>query len=325
MNLRELGDQVLLDRLAELVRQERENTAEVIAHLAEADSRGLAEERGYPSLFVYCLKVLGYSAPCAFHRIRAARAVQKNPKLLELLRSGELHLRAIVLLHPHLQADNAKKLVEQAIGKSERELEALLAPLSPKPESRDTIRIIAVQPKSAEDMPLFHTASPQPSAIPAPETRVRVSFFANTHLLGLLDRAKELLRHKHPGGRLEAVFEEALKALLERRDPNLWAPPKRRGASATRKIPRWVRHEVWKRDAGRCVYEAEDGRRCQGKKKRAFSPLAQRHLLTWAGPESLGPWSLPPSLPPRSRSGRREPPTRRRRRGRYRRGYRRLP
>lgn len=46
MNLRHLDDGALLESLAKLVRQEREDTAEIVAHLAEGDSRNLAEERG---------------------------------------------------------------------------------------------------------------------------------------------------------------------------------------------------------------------------------------------------------------------------------------
>src|SRR5688500_9870645 len=102
MKLETLATDDLLNRLKALSRQEHENTGLVVEHLAEMDRRDLARELGYASLFEYCTKELGYSEPSAYHRIRAARAIKKKPELLALLRIGELHLEAIVLLHPHL-------------------------------------------------------------------------------------------------------------------------------------------------------------------------------------------------------------------------------
>lgn len=158
-----LADDALLNRLQTLVRQEREDTAGVVAHLREVDRRDLVRGRGYPSLFEYCVKELKYSEPSAYLRIRAARSIKKKPHLLALLQKGDLHLWAIVLLHPYLDSQRADGLIQQARGKTKREVEALLAPYSPRPQSRDTIRVMAVEPKPAEDMSLFEAAAPTAS------------------------------------------------------------------------------------------------------------------------------------------------------------------
>lgn len=271
-----LNDDQLINHLKVLVRQEREDTAAVIEHLAEINRRKLAEKRGYPSLFEYCVKELGYPEPSAYHRIRAAHAIEKKPELLDLLRRGELHLRTIVLLHPYLDDKQADTLVQEARGKSQREVESLLAPFSPQPKQHDTIRVITVQAASLNDVPLFESISATMPTV-EPETKVQVSFTANPRLLDLLQRAREILRHKYPDGKLEVVFEEALRALLERKDPDFWKPPWRQEDSATRKIPRWVRHAVWKRDNGRCVYQAADGRLCASRNNLEFD-----HIVPWA-------------------------------------------
>lgn len=180
-----LDDDDLLDRLRTLVRQEREDTAEVVAHLAEVERRDLACARGYSSLFEYCVKVLGYSESSAYHRIRAARAVKKKPHLLALLRAGELHLEALILLHPHLDNSQSDELVQKACGKTKREIETFLAPISPCPAPRETIRVIAVRTEPVDDMPLFEKSSP--SAVPeTPQLRSQLSFSAGQVLLDYL-------------------------------------------------------------------------------------------------------------------------------------------
>jgi hypothetical protein len=48
---------------------------------------------------------------------------------------------------------------------------------------------------------------------------VRIAFTASERLVAKIERAKALLRHKHPSGRLELLVDEAFEALLNRRDP----------------------------------------------------------------------------------------------------------
>jgi hypothetical protein len=230
-NLKELDDQTLLERLHELVRCERENTAEVIAHLVEVDRRDLAISRA-PSLFHYCVHKLGYSEGEAYFRIRVARAVRDFPQILDALRSRKLHLAAVVRLYPHLSAENADRLLAAAAGKSKRQVEMIAAELEPQPMTPDSIRIVATKPgpcPSPEEAlpllaPLFSTggASP-PSGAHATEAavrQVRFGFTADEDLRLLVERAREILRHKYPHGRLEDIFRESLNALLDKRDPD---------------------------------------------------------------------------------------------------------
>src|SRR5256885_5574925 len=92
--LRSVADDVLLDSLAAHVADERESVADIVEHLLELDRRGLAIDRGYPSLFVYCRQALGYSEQAAYLRIRAARAAVNFPEILAQLREGQLQLEA---------------------------------------------------------------------------------------------------------------------------------------------------------------------------------------------------------------------------------------
>ncbi|MBI5596925.1 MAG: HNH endonuclease [Elusimicrobia bacterium] len=110
---------------------------------------------------------------------------------------------------------------------------------------------------------------------------VQFSFTAAESVLLGVERAKELLRHKYPFARLEDIFAEALKALLERIDPDRRHPPARAAAipaqaPKTRNIPAAVKAEVWRRDAGACAFVGPAGR-CG---TRAF--LEYDHVVPWA-------------------------------------------
>lgn len=81
-----LSDQDLLARLEGLARNEREASAELVAHLAVLDVRpALYAAEGYGSLFSYCTQALRLSEDAACNRIEAARACRRFPLILELL------------------------------------------------------------------------------------------------------------------------------------------------------------------------------------------------------------------------------------------------
>ena len=106
----------------------------------EDERRELAIDLAYPSLFVYCVKKLGYSEAAAFSRIRAARAATSFPDVLTRLRSGSLHLDAVVRLYPYLDRDNSRELLDRASGASKREVLSLVAQLQTEPGAqRDVI------------------------------------------------------------------------------------------------------------------------------------------------------------------------------------------
>jgi hypothetical protein len=80
----ELSDQDLLARLEGLAGEEREASAELVAHLAALDVRpALYAAQGYGSLFSYCIQALRLSEDAACNRIEAARACRRFPAILD--------------------------------------------------------------------------------------------------------------------------------------------------------------------------------------------------------------------------------------------------
>lgn len=299
MDLRVLTDETLLARLHGLVNQERESSGDVIEHLAEADRRDVVLDRGYPSLFQYCVKELRYSEAAAFLRIRAARATNRYPRILDELRSGALHLDAIARLYPHLTAENCESLLGRAAGARKKDVLALVASFETGRPERDLIRPLPPAPTAALPSPppraveadaARSAAGPfepdaarpasepfEPAVVPPP-ARVRFAFTADDELVVMVDRLRGHLRHRHPQGRLEDLFKTAARSLLERLE-NTKTPraSRSRPSAGSRYIPVAVKAAVRARDAGRCAFVSADGRRCGSRDALEFD-----HVRPWA-------------------------------------------
>lgn len=161
-----LSDIELERCLSSLVSMEAEATAEVVEHIAEFEGRRLFAPKSFPSMFVYCTKVLGYSEGAAYLRIYAGRLSREYPEILDLLRSRRLHLTAIRTVGPHLNAENRRGLLEKAVSKSERELKILIAEARPKEEPREVIRRLPM-PAPAITQEFARSCDPRPEPSPA--------------------------------------------------------------------------------------------------------------------------------------------------------------
>src|SRR3954467_10929352 len=138
--LRSLADDELLAGLSRIVGRRNQITAEFLAYLAELDQRQLFLDLGYPSLFDYCVKVLGVCESTAGRHISAARVCRSYPQALDKVARGDLHASALSLMKKHLTADNADQLFERCTRKSARQVDELLAARFSKPDVADSIR-----------------------------------------------------------------------------------------------------------------------------------------------------------------------------------------
>ncbi|MBI5884270.1 MAG: hypothetical protein HZB91_14335 [Elusimicrobia bacterium] len=256
----------LFESLKRLDQFDSWSLAAILAHLAELDRRRAAEERGFPSLFAYCTRELGCSEAEAYLRIRAARAAIRYPRILTMIAERRIHLTAVARLAPHLTRENYRGLLDKASRRTLDELARLVASLAPLPEKRPVIRTLSVGPCPARPVqeagalalppassgvaPEGDTAAQEPiaseasKAEPRPmdsagglplhqEGRVLFNFAAPESLRAKFNRARDLLRHKYPHGRPENVFDDALEALLDRKDPDRRIARKKRRALAS--------------------------------------------------------------------------------------------
>ncbi len=316
-SLRLLSDVELVARLQDLASRERESTAELVAHLAELETRGIHLREGYGSLFVYCRDALRLSEHECYNRIEVARAARRFPLVLERLRSGEVNLATARLLAPYLTAENHLRVLDEARGKRKSAVEELVARLAPWPDQPPLVRklpaprttsvtvpatppalagtpgptnaVVSSSPAGPQQPPppgarVFVTASPQarPTVTPLSPDRYRLQVTIGRETLEKLRLAKDLLRHAIPTGDEAALLDRALTCLLADLARKKFAATGRPRSDSTsapgsRHIPAEVRRTVWLRDLGRCAFVAKDGRRCA---ERAF--LEFHHLRPYA-------------------------------------------
>ncbi|HSD26010.1 MAG TPA: HNH endonuclease signature motif containing protein [Vicinamibacteria bacterium] len=152
-SLRGLTDAELVSRVEDLAKREHGDTALLVAHLAELDTRDVVLRAGYSSLFAYCRDSLALSEHEAYNRIEVARAARRFPVVLQLLASGAVNLTTVRLLAPHLTVENHASVLESARAKRRAEVEEIVARLAPFPEVPPSIRKLP-PPRPAYPPPL---------------------------------------------------------------------------------------------------------------------------------------------------------------------------
>lgn len=307
-----LSDADLIRELRFLAERGRRHEIRTLAHIAEFDARRLCLEEGARSAYEYCTASLGFDEGEAYRRIRAARVIRAYPAAMAALESRRVSVSALVVLSPWLQRDNVGPWLKAAEGKTRRELEALVAARYPQAPRPDAVRrlpdrhviVSGAPPEALEAGPEAAAAvveGPAPAVAgrfdagwqqlaPISADRVRVGFDAACAVARLIERARQILRHKYPEGRLEDLVREAFELLLDRKDPqrllelkaakaarladgrgradaSAERPPDRvpRAWAAGRYIPARVKSAVWERDEGRCAWRESDGRVCGSK------------------------------------------------------------
>ena len=248
--LSKLSDDDLLAEVGRLARCQREVTVELVAHLAELESRRLHLAAGFPSVFAYCTGFLRLSEYGAFNRIEAARAARRFPRVLAMLADGSLTLTTAQLVSRHLTDENQEALLSGAAGKSKLEVQELLARHQPRPDVPASVRNLPQQvsaavlplttgkptasaPVGAEPFnavaaaanetvepvaPMAPTAQStpryRPPVTPLADDRYQFTFTGDGETRELLEFAKDMLSHSVPSRDTAEVMKRALKALV---------------------------------------------------------------------------------------------------------------
>jgi hypothetical protein len=297
-SLRRRSDAELVAGVKSLVARERVATAELVAHLAELDTRDVHLREGYSSLFVYCRDVLGLSEAEAYTRIEVARAARRFPSILDLLAAGSVSLTAVRLLAPHLTPTNHREVLKSAWRKTKAEVQVIVAGLAPRPDVPFSVRhlpapgegalpLAASSASSAPSAPSAATPAPEcppasaaaePLAISAPPIRVaavaplapdryRLQLTISGGTVDKLRAAQDMLGHAIPSGDEAVIIDRALDALLaelarkkcaDTRSPR----PSRASKAGARRPSAAVRRAVWRRDRGCCAFVGAGGHRC---------------------------------------------------------------
>jgi len=259
------SDHALLCDLKTRVAQDRTTTAVLLTRIAEVDDRRLYLREGYPSMFAYCVHELHLSEHAAYKRIHVARTARRFPAILVALAEGRVHLRAVLMLAPHLTSGNADELVAAATHKTRGELEHLLAQRFPGPDLPERLQAIpspsAPTPMAAPPAPgrvdqlaperveaimpdqnaHGHVETPEPAHPPAPERveppaprpkltplapqRFGLQVTLDQETHDLLQHARALMSHQVPTGEIAPVIKCALQFFVEHLEKLSRRPP----------------------------------------------------------------------------------------------------
>jgi 5-methylcytosine-specific restriction endonuclease McrA len=248
-SLSHLPDRDLKSGLAATVARCSADTADLLAHIAEFDSRRLYAGEGYSSMFVYCVEALHFSEEATYKRIRAARAARQFPVIFDMIADGRIHLSGVVVLASCLTPENVGQLLKSATHQTKATIERQAAAICPQPDMPSRIRPLAAPQLSpgtvalpdgndaasqmppapvtlpvttaSDDSPMLvapelspGTVAPPSAVAPITTERFAVQFTMDAEMHGDLREAQALLGHIVPAGDLARIFGRALKLLV---------------------------------------------------------------------------------------------------------------
>jgi HNH endonuclease len=299
--LRSLSNFDLLRSTKQVVARERGITIEVLDHFNEVERRELYLPLGHSSMFAYSTDELGYSASAAKRRISTARCIAQFPEALPMLRVNEVNLSTITQVFRIMKPHNGHAILDRIRGKSQREVEAIVAefePLEALPKDRARTVVVRVPVKPAEPAAASSMNSGLPlssqgaagsverlqdgngpeSLKPATklERRVVNQFSAREVVMNKIETVRALASHRLPiNAPLEQVLEFLADYFLKREDPKQRherriakgevSPQPTSKTSSARAIPLPVRDEVFVTGKGQCSFVGPDGKRCGSK------------------------------------------------------------
>ena len=298
--LSSLTDGALVDGLKRLIARERDATVQIVAHLAELDTRDVHLRAGYPSLYLYCRDALGLSEWEAYNRIEVARIARRFPIVLDLLAAGTVNLTTVKMLGPHLTVENHRAVLEEARGRGKADVAVMVARLAPRPDVPPSIRRVPQRVETAlvTGTPAAEStlsngesalladlapAPPRPSSTTTPLSpdRYKYAVTVGGETLEKIRLAKDMLGHAVPSGDDAAILDRAFTALLAELAKKKFAGAPKVGPrqpvrqetkpldsmkTVTRTVPAAVKRAVWVRDLGRCAFVGDGGHRCDARR-----------------------------------------------------------
>jgi 5-methylcytosine-specific restriction endonuclease McrA len=299
-SLSHLSNDALGRALATAAANEKEATAELLAHIAEFDERKLYVPAAYPSMLAYCMGELRLPEEAAKKRIRVARAGHSCPGVFEALASGRVHLSGLVVLSTYLSPENASELLAAATHKSREEIDCFLAGRFPKLEMPGQVTPIpADSPVDDADQRSPGTVDPHDPSAPLagegapaqPRGPARVTPLSAEAYAVQFTRGREqderfrylqdLLGHQASRGDIAEVYDRAVKELVARMERVRFGASskprsgRRRQGSDSRHVPAEIKRAVWKRDGGQCTFESESGHRCEARGDVEFDHVTE--------------------------------------------------
>jgi len=206
-DFRFLKNQELIDKLQVFVSLEKKTTAEIVAVIAEVDRRKLFLDLGHTSLFSYLTTELGHTPASAQRRIDAARMLSVVPELKTDLQTGALNLMQI-------------SVVSQGLRQKKKEDSKVSVGVSEKREILMRVKgLDLMQTQRLVSQALDLDVQIQERKHVQKDESLRVELTLSKEQQARLQRAREILSHKHPSLGWAELFSVLAEDFMRRRDP----------------------------------------------------------------------------------------------------------
>lgn len=261
-------------------RTHQSSTINILHFINDCERRKSYLDRGYSSIFDYCVRRLKYSSSTAGRLIQAARCIREHPQVLQMLEAREVSVSSICQVAKILDGDNKESILERIRGASRRDVERIACDYRPPVALSDRMVPVRVATASGSEIMML------------------TQFLASEEFAGIFDEVRDLMSGAGEMGYGDialAVFREYCDrhsplARQKRRDArkgetspdsHRWESTGRRvgkkgsaslhshqrecddATDQSRYIPDEVRDAVFIRDGGQCTFVAPDGTRCR--------------------------------------------------------------
>jgi hypothetical protein len=274
-----MSEKSALELDQELAREltiERGYTIKTIFLVAEMIRRETFVELGYSSIWDYLRRVHQQSDTMIHYRTRCAEAVSRFPQVVEPLRTGRLCMTTLAKLMEIMNESNCEALLAEALGKSKRDVERIIAKEKPREIPKDVTRSAAFTFPGKSVCETAPSAPPleKPSFVRASQERVETERLTATisrkHMNvdheyeDLLSELRAELSHKMPGAADFEILKESMRRTLKdlREEKGIVDKPRATRIGKNGKISHSVKRIVKKRDQGKCQWRSDDGGIC---------------------------------------------------------------
>ena len=199
-----------LDReFADLVRQERRITKEIIRRIAEFEVNHCYAVIGFDSIMSWLVEGHGYSKSAAFRRMEAARLVRSVPEAIEKIADGSVNLTTLSSLNAAIRKEEARTQTKLSTEAKQNLVEAI--------ESKSCIDVQRIIATNFPELDLEQKEFVKP--VSATETKFNLIF--TEEQVKVLQRLKEVTSHSHFNASWSTLIIAAVEEYLKRHDPLL--------------------------------------------------------------------------------------------------------
>jgi hypothetical protein len=207
-NLYSISDEELIEKLRGHVVEERRVVTAILEYLREVDRRRLYADAGYPSLWDFCIRELGYSEGAASRRINSMRLLRDLPELKKDIEEGKHSLSSLAQAHKFFRTEEKHNNQKLSTEEKMEVLQKLENKTSLECE-KELIQLSSVP---------MQISRPQKERL-LDEKHIELKLVIDQKLLLKLKRVQALRSHASPSMNYSELLNFMADEILKRLDP----------------------------------------------------------------------------------------------------------